>query len=256
MLKHTSKNAIASCVFSYGGNYCDNHMKMAIVLIRNLREAGYEEDIIIITNDDRYADEISNENVTIERREIIDYKALYQWKCKAWGLSIFDAQKLYYWGIDGYDKLLCLDNDILAGSDDDHSSKFLDWHLPTPQVSCAVCASESTGIGQYVVNSGIMLIKPSQAMFNDMYNIMVNADFDSIRGWNNYGKMTSGIGEITHWDFQASNAIQGFIPYYFKDKLNPFDWRKYFRHYAGVSKYYDEVYVETCKRYGCKLIYD
>ena len=55
---------------------------------------------------------------------MFDYPALYQYKCNAWGLSKFDMQKIYYWSLSQYERIMCLDNDILSRND-----KFTQWDL-------------------------------------------------------------------------------------------------------------------------------
>lgn len=225
-----------------------NYLKMTIVFIRNLREIGHTEDIIIITNHEPFIEIIEKEGAKVTIRPIFDYPALHQYKCNAWGLSIFDMQKIQFWTLTEYDKVLGIDNDMLA------VSKFTDWHLPEPII---VRGRNKRPNNQHTwtANSSIMLIEPSLTTFNEMFKIIKTASFSPTTGWNECGTINCGsIGTIEHWDYQSANAMQGFLPYYFKDRIQHYYWNKIFTHYAGDLKYTDETYVAECRKHGFELI--
>jgi hypothetical protein len=220
----------------------ENYLYMTIVFIRSLREIGYKEDIVVITNIKDYDGELIQEGVFVEHREFFDYPALYDYACGARHLSRYDILKVHYWSLPQYNKLLCLDSDILAGGwkEKDRTRKFEDWHLPEVQIP-------SGGVNS-PTNSGLMLIQPSAKTHSEMRQILETATFSPETGWNECGPLWT----ITDWGFQAANAVQGFIPYYFNG-VHLHNFRPYFRHYAGRMKYTEEAYTRELKRHGFEL---
>lgn len=237
--RSSTKKAFAVQMW-HGGKYeyeqvvYDNLMKMTIVLGHTLREAGHDGDIVVVTNTDQHKDEFAKNGIQIKLREMFDYPALRDFKCPAWELSQYDMQKIYYWSLTEYDKILALDNDIVALKNYDMWDK--------PEVGTMIYDNQ--------INSGIMFLEPDINVFNDMQHILKTARFSKETGWNNCGP----IGIVNQWEFQAANAAQGFIPYYFGEKIwNFWTWDKYYRHYAGDYKYMSKEYFDTLRRYGYVL---
>lgn len=245
MLRHTTSNAIATLLMvnpdqpyrlsphRYGPRCHDNYLTMTIALARNLREAGYEEDIVVITNHESYEEILAKEGVLIEHRSPFDYPALHHFKCPAWGLSLFDMAKIHYWDLWQYNRVLCLDCDILT------RSKFTEWDNPNLLVQSGAAAT---------INSGIMCITPSKEAHHDMRQFLRTASFSPESGWNECGL----IKGMTSWRFQAANAAQGFIPFYF-DNWVMYPWGRFFKHFAGSEKW-QEPYLSKLKRYGLELV--
>ena len=209
----------------------ENYLTMTKIAIQSIRRF-MQCDIIFITNSDL---DLELENVIIERRELFDYPALYQHKCKAWGLSRFDMQKIYYWGLP-YSRILAIDNDTIM------LKKFTEWR------HTGLLASK----GKYGhINTSAMLLQPSQKIFHDMYKTLQTATFSSDTGWNNCGDI--GIGK---WDFQAANAAQGFLSYYFmtKNEFTYFSFKQWIRHYAGRLKFTDREYIQLIHESGLPFI--
>lgn len=239
-----SKNAIAMIVMHNDFNFAKwmrnsyTYLNMSIVCCRNLRKFGYDNDIVVITNKKEYKDVLYKEGIKFELRDLFDYQALHQYECKAWSLSLFDMQKIHYWSLINYDKILALDVDILATSD-----KFVSWDIE------GVGALGNYDLG---VNSGMMLLSPCRNRYKDMLTTAKMATFDPINGWNNCGPIKTECCDIKDWGFQASNAMQGFVPYYFKEEL--FNLYKYvknsFIHFDGKKKYTDSRYLDECKIHG------
>lgn len=237
-----NKNAFAFMIMQ--GDGCADHpmtdisyyIEMVLVAARKMREVGYTEDIVVITNNKRLENLCAAESITYEYRDIFDYKALHEYKCNAWHLSLFDMQKIHYWSLTDYDRILALDADILPTND-----KFVDWDIDGIGVICG----NHNGI-----NSSMMLLKPCRRIYQQMMQMARSSNFNNKHGWNNIGPMIGPCGTIISWDFQASNAAQGFIPYYFRDKLVFMGDRVYgrFVHYGGNSKHQDKYYMAEYKR--------
>jgi hypothetical protein len=237
MLIPTTPNAIATLLIAGpSSKQNDNYFNMTIGLARSIREIGYDEDIVVITNHQPYEEPLVKEGLLVERREVFDYPALHDYKCRAWELSIFDIQKVYYWSLWQYHRVICLDCDVLA-----KGIKFTDWHMTGVLVQ-----KNRAPVG---INSGIMLITPSAETYNMMRQLLKNAKFSPESGWNECGL----IEGIHKWDFQNVNAAQGFIPFFFdwKHTLYPC-WGKYFHHFAGKAKFQEE-YLTQLRRYGLSV---
>lgn len=219
----------------------NHYFMMVLVAVRKMREVGYTEDMVLISNCEQYKQICEAEWIIFEYRPMFDYKALQQYRCQAWHLSLFDMQKLYYWSISQYDNILALDADILPTND-----RFCDWHIDGLGVICG----HHSGI-----NSSMMLLRPNEITFKDMASVLATANFDSISGWNNIGPIKTPCGTTNDWEFQAANAAQGFIPYYFRDQLVFMGDRIFgkFVHYGGASKYLDKYYLAEYKRLLSKM---
>lgn len=250
MLNHTiptTRNAIAIQLFAdlsgeyprYKARQLENFYRMTIVLSRSLRDVGYKEDIVVVTNHEPFVGPLHEEGLIVEMRDLFDYPALYQFKCGAWGISRFDMNKMHYWSLVQYNRVIGIDNDMLA-----RPRIFDSW----ASEDVLVC-----GGGNSPVNSGIILIQPSIETYNDIRKTLATATFSPQTGWNNCGTYETERITIKSWEFQAANAAQGFIPYYFKDKIRMFNWQAHFQHYSGISKYRDPNYVAECRRHGLEL---
>lgn len=238
MLKHKS-NAIAIQLFfggeTYKHKYFINYVNMTIIAIRRLQEIGYNEDIVIITNISEYDELYKREGAIVEHRQMFDYSARSDYKCDSPGVTQYDMQKIYYWDLHKYDKVLCIDNDMIA------TKKFDQWDI----------INQPNEMGGYHykrwIISSLILAKPCPKIFQDMYMTAKEADFSPDNGWNNCGKLD---GE--DWRFQCANGTQGFLVYYFKE-IKPIS-REYFNHYSGHKKYFDKEYIELVKRNGFNMI--
>lgn len=241
MLAH-EKTAAAIQLWYGGDDYrkalFDNLFGMTITLTRSIREIGYTGDIIIITNTDKFDNEFKSEGLKIEKRKIFDYPARLQYQCCAAELSLFDMQKIQYWSLTDYKKVIGLDNDMIA-------VKEFDFWAYAELGACFVNGPHSD------INSGILLLDPLQKTFDNMYEIATTATFSPETGWNNCGQ----IGKITNWAFQAANAAQGFLPYYFRGRIhNNCLLHDYFAHFAGPAKYKNPIYKRELARHGFRLI--
>ena len=240
MLVH--EKTAAAIQLLYGGSeykryFFDNLCYMTITLTRSIREIGYAGDIVIITNTDRFDHMFLSEGLIIEKRDIFDYPALHEFRCCAPELSLFDMQKIQYWSLTNYKKVIGLDNDMIA-------VKEFDFWAHSELGACFVNGPKTD------INSGILLLEPSDETFNKMYHLATTATFSTETGWNNCGR----IGNIKKWDFQAANAVQGFLPFYFREKIhNNCSLHDYFTHYAGEAKYKNPIYKRELARHGFKL---
>lgn len=240
MLVH--EQTAAAIQLWYGGDdykkaFFDNLYFMTIALTRSIRDIGYSGDIVIITNTDKFDYEFSKEGLIIEKREIFDYPARLQYKCCAPGLSLFDMQKIQYWSLTNYRKVIGLDNDMIAIKEFDFWAQ--------PELGACFINGPHTDI-----NSGILFLDPSEKTFNNMYHLATTSTFSPETGWNNCGP----ICDIKRWDFQAANAAQGFMPYYFREKIhNNCQFQDYFAHFAGPAKYKNPMYQRELARHGFKL---
>jgi hypothetical protein len=246
MLDHNTKNAIAMLVMADDRRHTqrmdmsDEYLKMAIVCARQLRDVGYSEDIILITNKQEYLDILSAEGIRSCLRSMIDYQALYQYQGHASGLSIFDMQKIHYWSLCGYHKILAIDVDMLPTN-----HMFNHWHMH------GVGAIYNRSFG---INSSIMLLQPDQQEYISMLKTIQSTNFNHVSGWNECGAIHTGC-IVLNWDFQAANAAQGFIPFYFKDKMyNIYGYTKHcFVHYTGREKYLNTTYINELAGHGFKI---
>lgn len=237
MIQH-SNTAIAIQLFNNESDkhkvHYENLSIMTIVAMRTIREIGYDCDIVVITNIDDNKQRFEEEGAIVEKREMFEYPALYDYKCGAWGLSLFDIQKVYYWSLYDYDKVLAIDNDMTA------KALFTNWEIPE------LLANKGR---ESHLNSGMLLLEPSEETYHNMRNILKDATFSPETGWNNCGKLKN----VPNWEFQAANAAQGFLMYYFDDKLKYYPLRDYFEHYVGKRKFLDQDYQNLIKKHGFKL---
>lgn len=235
---HHEETAIAIQLLLGGTKYKQHYFKnlvyMTIIAARTVQEIGYTGDIVVLTNTSEYDDLYKKEGLIIEHREIFDYPALHDYKCNAHGLSIFDMQKIQYWSLYRYKKVLGIDNDFVA------IEKFDKWGEP----EVGVCF-----INDNHINSGMLLVEPSESTFQDMRETLRTARFSPEMGWNNCEQ----IGIVKNWNFQAANAAQGFIPYYFYNRMTFINPHKYFIHYAGPHKYINQEYQALVKKHGFEL---
>jgi len=218
-----------------------NYLYMAITLARSLREVGYEEDIVAITNHEPYKETLLEEGIKVEFREVFNYPALHHFKCQAWPLSRFDMAKVHYWSLWQYNRVVCLDCDILAGTDDNPDAKFTDWDRQDTMINW--------GGVQSTINSSMMCITPSHETYTSIRQLLRTATFSPESGWNGCGPLKQKGWATDSWRFQAANAAQGFIPFYFDGSLTTYPWRLYFRHFAGRKKY-EDYYVSELKKHG------
>jgi hypothetical protein len=238
----SGKNAIAIQLYLTEDNkwdmeYIDNFFYMTITLVRSIREVGNDCDIIVITNIDRWDHELQVEGIIKEKREIFDFPTYHQDSgFKKSTILLYDMQKIQYWSLTDYDKVIGLDNDILA------IKKFDQWNAP----ELGVLFLKMNGS----INSGMLYLEPSKETFDSMFDIVQNSTFSIETGWNDCGP----IGAIDDWKFYGANVTQGFIPYFFRSKMSGSPYLQgYFKHYSGTSKYKDPNYIREIERNGFKF---
>jgi len=188
--------------------------RMALACARSLRAVGHTEDIVIIT----YDPEFKVDWLDVRCFSPLEHPSLdlttTSYRLTCW----CDLGKLYFWALDDYDKVIALDPDIM----------FFDkvevdyWDMPS-----------LTGInaGKFgPLCSCFMVLEPTGS--GEMINTLMDSSFSYEEGWNKEGKI--------NWKFQASNAGQGFLYYYFKFVKNSFHyfdlWTGKWFHYGGELK--------------------
>lgn len=232
MLDHRSTNAVAIQLF-YDDELLIEKRKLYIAMtklaIKSIKDHS-DYDIVIITNRDVDFDAI------IEKREFFDYPAYHTWQSKGWRLTRFDMQKIYYWSLYKYERVIALDNDIVATSNLNEIFENEYWR------NFKLVAQAGT---HGHLNSGILLLRPSIVTFEEMFDIVKTANFSPETGWNNCGD----IG-LADWSHQAANGAQGFLGYYFypNGELLFNNFARWFNHYAGQKKHSPE-YQKMLREY-------
>lgn len=243
MLHHPTEDAIAILMYvvhPYTEN--DDILGMALTSIRSMRDVGYNQDIVVITNEfDFERDGLTCEeyrNALLAEGVIIEYREPFDWPANDnHPVAFFDMQKLQYWSLDRYRKVLAVDCDTIA------IRQFTSWDHQNLLVVPQLFDAENNRWVNGDINSGIMLISPSRDIYEDMMQIVQTATFDRKNGWNN----CRDTRRIHHWDFYCANAVQGFVPYYFHGQMQLQDFRPYFRHFPGAQKE-EEEYRAIIKR--------
>jgi hypothetical protein len=102
------------------------------------------------------------------------------------------------------------------------------------------------------INTGVMILKPSEQLYQKGLNLLAKKMFNLQSGWNNTGPPKIAFEKtITHmmnkskmfrlntWDFVGANADQGLFTYLFLSSntyIHPFTTTKHVRHYWSRYK--------------------
>ena len=205
------------------------YLSMATTCARSIRTAGNNEDVVIATIDKRVEDALGHKYI-VKRSEPIRHPALAvkqgsneRHQAFLNRIDFTDIQKLHFWNLPEYDKVLALDVDVIVYK---------------PCVSAFIYRelSLTSAPGGSPVNSAVMVLKPDKDVYADMIRTVMSATFSLENGWNNYGPIDFEKG----WDHYAARGAQGFLYWYFgliQKKLRYVSFGSYLHHFGGEEKF-------------------
>ena len=196
------------------------YIAMTRACIESIRVAGHNEDIVVVTTDESLRDKLSHEDCIVRCFDVIRYPAVDEYMDRVpWGkFRLSDAQKIHFWRLTEYNKVLAVDADVTL------NKRFNGWDIPE-------LSARSGGLAP--INTGIMMIKPSDKTVKDLLEVVQS--FDPETGWGDYDSFKFNKQEWG-WDFQGSFTAQGYVFFYFRDRIriNTF---KTLDHWSGKKKY-------------------
>lgn len=198
------------------------HERMALACIRSIRLTGHTQDIYVLTIDPDLKNRIGERDWKVLCFDEINYEAIWTENSPRDGspaLRISDAQKLYFWLVGDYDKVLAIDCDVIIKKDCSNLWK-------SPDLSIAFAKDSPIISGQFVY-------QPNKKVFDDLKQLLVSNSFSIDTGWNNCGRCNA---KYDKWNFQAASTSQGYLYYYFgilHKRLHSCYFVKYLTHFEG-----------------------